>query len=66
MTSLAAKVLNEFKKLAPAEQLVVRDEVVSLAEAHQCNALKRLRGASKGKGLLAKLLAERAMERARG
>jgi hypothetical protein len=60
MTAVATKFLDEFKRLAPDEQVFVRDEVISLTEARQQEALKRLRGSSKGKGLLAKLLAERA------
>ncbi|MEK7684522.1 MAG: hypothetical protein AAB466_03780 [Verrucomicrobiota bacterium] len=63
MTAVAAKMLDEFKKLAPDEQVLVRNQVVSLTEARQREALNRLRGASKGQGLLAKLLAERARER---
>ena len=66
MTASATRLLNEFEKLAPDEQLIVRERVVSLTQDRQHEALKRLRGASRGKGLLAKLLAERAKERARG
>jgi hypothetical protein len=66
MTAVASRLLDEFKKLAPDEQWVLREQVISLTEARQREALTRLRGASKGKGLLAKLLAERARERARG
>jgi hypothetical protein len=66
VTALATKVLDEFKKLAPDEQLVVRERVISLTAASQRAALNRLRGASAGKSLLAKLLADRAQERARG
>ena len=63
MTAVTAKMLDEFKKLAPDEQVLVRNQVVSLTEARQREALTRLRGASTGQGLLAKLLAERARER---
>ncbi|HTE95536.1 MAG TPA: hypothetical protein VK678_18795 [Bradyrhizobium sp.] len=63
MTAIATKLLDDFKKLPPDEQLLVRDRVISLAEARQREALERLRGASAGKGLLAKLPAERARER---
>ncbi len=66
MTAIATKLLNEFEKLAPDEQVLVRNQVISRTEARQREALKRLRGADKGKGLLAKLLADRAGERARG
>jgi uncharacterized protein (DUF1778 family) len=58
--------LNDFKKLAPDEQLIVRERVISLTEARQREALNRLRGSSAGKRLLDKLLADRARERARG
>jgi hypothetical protein len=66
MTASANKLLDEFKKLAPDEQLIVRERVISLAEARQREALTRLRGSSAGKGLLDKLLAERTRERNRG
>jgi hypothetical protein len=66
MTAVANKLLDDFKKLAPDEQLMVRERVISLTEARQREALKRLRGSSAGKGLLDKLLAERTRERARG
>jgi hypothetical protein len=66
MTAIATKFLNEFEKLAPEEQVLVRNRVVSHTEARQRAALKRLRGSSKGKGLLATLLADRAKERAHG
>ncbi len=58
--------MTEFEKLAPEEQVLVRNQVISRTEARQREALKRLRGADKGNGLLAKLLADRAGERARG
>lgn len=66
MTAVAEKILEEFQSLAPAEQVVVAERIVSLAEERAHGALKRLRGASKGEGLLEKLLADRARERARG
>ena len=66
MTAVAHKLLDDFKKLAPDEQLIVRERVISLTEASQHEALNRLRGSSTGKGLLDKLLADRAMECARG
>jgi hypothetical protein len=66
MTVVANKLLNDFKKLAPDEQLIVRERVISLTEARQREALNRLRGSSAGKRLLDKLLADRARERARG
>jgi hypothetical protein len=66
MTVLAAKLLDELKKLAPDEQRIIREEVVSLTEARQREALNRLRGSSAGKGLREKLLADRARERIRG
>ena len=65
MTAVANKVLDDFKKLAPEEQLIVRERVISLTEAGQREALNRLRGSSAGKGLLDKLLVDRATERAR-
>jgi hypothetical protein len=66
MTSVAAKLLDDFETLTPEEQLLVRDRVISLTENVQHKALERLRGASAGKELLAKLLGERADERALG
>jgi len=66
MTAIANKLLDDFKKLAPNEQLIVRERVISLTEARQSEALNRLRGSSSGKGLVDKLLADRARERARG
>jgi hypothetical protein len=66
MTAVANKLLDDFKKLAPEEQLIVRERVITLTGACQREALKRLRGSSAGKGLLDKLLADRARERARG
>jgi hypothetical protein len=66
MTAITDKLLDDFKKLAPDEQLIVRERVISLTEARQREALRRLRGSSAGKGLLVKLLADRAGERARG
>jgi hypothetical protein len=59
MTAVANKLLADFKKLAPDEQLVVREKVISLTEVHLREALNRLRGSSAGKGLLDKLLADR-------
>jgi hypothetical protein len=66
MTAVANKLLDDFKKLAPDEQLIVRERVISLTEFRQLEALNRLRGSSAGKGLLDKLLADRAKERSRG
>lgn len=66
MTAIATKFLTEFEKLAPDEQVLVRDQVVSRTETRQREALQRLRGVDKGEGLLAKLLADRAKERACG
>ena len=66
VTAVAAKLLDDFKKLAPDEQMIVRERVISLTEVRQREALKRLRGSSAGKGLLDKLLADRARECARG
>ncbi len=66
MAAVAAKLLDEFKTLATDELLIVRDQVLSLTEARQREALNRLRGASEGKELLAKLLAGRDKERAGG
>ena len=66
MTAGASKLLDDFKKLAPDEQLIIRERVISLTEVRQREALNRLRGSSAGKGLLDKLLADRARERARG
>jgi len=63
MIAIATKLLDDFKKLPTDEQLLVRDQVISLAEARQREALGRLRGASAGKGLLDKLLADRAGKR---
>ncbi len=66
MSTKAHAILDEIKLLPPDEQREVYTEVFALAKAAQWAALKRLRGASKGEGLLAKLLADRAKERARG
>jgi hypothetical protein len=66
MTSVAAKLLDDFETLAPEEQLLVRERVISLTESIQRKAMERLRGASAGKELLAKLLEDRAGESARG
>ena len=66
MTSVAAKLLNDFETLAPEEQLLVRERVISLTESTQRKALERLRGASAGKELVERLLEYRAGERARG
>ena len=64
MTALAHKVIDEFKSLPPDEQLVVRDEVVSLTRARHIEALERLRGVSRDEELLAALLSDRAKQRA--
>jgi hypothetical protein len=66
MTAVVTKLLDEFKKLDPDDQLILRDRVLSLTAARQREALNRLRGVSAGKGLLAKLLNDRARERACG
>ena len=52
MTAVADKLLDEFMKLAPDEQLVVRERVISLTESRQREALNRLRGSSAGRGLV--------------
>ena len=65
MTAVAAKLLDDFNTLPPEEQLLVREQVISLTQARQREALDRLAGSSEGEGLLAKLLADRAMERNR-
>ena len=66
MTRLAERLLSDFETLAPEEQLLVRERVISLTQSIQEKALQNLRGASKGKELLSKLLADRAGERACG
>jgi hypothetical protein len=66
MTALANKLPDDFEKLAPDEQWIVRERVISLTEVRQREALNRLRGSSADKGLLDKLLADWARERARG
>jgi hypothetical protein len=66
MTAVADKLLDDFKKLPTDEQLIVRDKLITLTQVRQGEALNRLRGSSAGKGLLDKLLADRARERARG
>ena len=66
MTTVAAKLLDEFAKLTPDEQMIIRERVISLTETSQYEALNRLLGASAGKGLLGKLLTERARDRFRG
>lgn len=66
MTSVAARLLSDFEKLAPEEQLLVRERVISLTERAQQKAVESLRGASEGKQLLSKLLVDRAGERDRG
>ena len=65
MTTRADAILHEIKMLPPDEQREVCDEVLAFKTAAQWAALRRLRGASKGEGLLEKLLADRAKERAR-
>lgn len=65
MTSMAAKLIDDFKALPLDEQLVVRERVISLTEKHQLEALDRLAGSTIGQDLLAKLIAERTKERAR-
>ena len=64
LTAQARKVIDEFKSLPPDEQLVARDEVVSLTRARHLEALERLRGVSRDEDLLAALLADRTKERA--
>jgi hypothetical protein len=66
MTDVAAKLLSDFEKLAPEEQLLVRERVISLTQNIQQKAIEALRGASEGKRLLSKLLIDRAGERDRG
>ena len=66
MTACANKLLDDSNKLTPGEQMLVRERVISLTEVHQREALARLRGSSTGKGLLDKLLADRAKERVPG
>ena len=66
MTTAAARLLSDFEKLAPEEQLLVRERVISLTESIQQRAIQSLRGASEGKQLLSKLLVDRAGERDRG
>jgi hypothetical protein len=66
MTTAAARLLNDFQTLAPEEQLLVRERVISLTEGIQQKAVQSLRGASEGKQLLSKLLVDRAGERDRG
>jgi hypothetical protein len=66
MTSVAAKLLKEFETLAPEEQVLVRERMITLTESNQQKALERLHGASSGKQLLSKLIEDRAGERARG
>jgi hypothetical protein len=48
MTAVANKLLDDFKKLAPEEQSIVRERVISLTEVRQREALNRLRGSSAG------------------
>ena len=63
MSTKAQAMLNEFETLAPEEQVLVRDQVISRTESRQRAALKRLRGADQGKGLLDALLADRTAAR---
>ncbi len=65
MTSTAARLLDDFQTLAPAEQWMVRERVLSLTEHLQSEAVRRLHGAGAGRALVARLLADRAGERAR-
>jgi hypothetical protein len=58
--------LDEIKTLPPDEQREICDHILALTKAAQRAALERLCGAGKGEGLLEKLLADRAKERARG
>lgn len=66
MTVSAAQHLEAAEKLAPAEPALALEPGVSPVETRQRAALRRLRGSSQSSGLLAKLLAARAQERARG
>jgi hypothetical protein len=66
MTAVATKLLSDFEKLPPEEQLLARERVISMTESLQLQALASLRGASEGKQLVSKLLEDRAGERSRG
>jgi hypothetical protein len=66
MTTVAARLLRDFEKLAPEEQLLVRERVISMTESIQQRAMQSLRAASEGKQLLSELLVDRVGERARG
>jgi hypothetical protein len=66
MSTKAETVLEEIKALSLPEQQAVWQELRVLNKVQQRAALERLRGSSAGKGLLDKLLAARARERAHG
>ena len=66
MSTKAQAVVEQIKSLPPSEQDEVCEEIVAFRKRHQREAVERLRGATAGKSLLNKLLAERARERARG
>jgi hypothetical protein len=44
MTTVVARLLSDFEKLAPEEQLLVRERVISLTESIQQKAIQSLRG----------------------
>ena len=73
MSTKAQAILEEIQALPPEEQeqvldnaLRLHERAVALAQNRQREALSGLRGISRGKGLLERLLAERAKERIRG
>ena len=66
MSTNAQAVLDQIKNLPSADQDEICEEVLALKKLRQRAALERLAGSSEGLGLLDKLLADRARERARG
>ncbi len=66
VTTLAERIISDFRTLDPAEQLIVRAHVVAATQSEQRKTIQRLRGSGKGERLLEKLLKDRAEERARG
>ncbi len=65
MTAAAARVLEDFKALAPDEQILVRNKVVSATQQGQLDALNRFAGSLQGRDLVGKLLEDRKRDKER-
>lgn len=66
MSANADAILEQIKKLTPAEFSELMVAIRQIVGTHQREALERLRGCGKGEGLLEALLEDRRKERARG